>query len=132
MAQDTREQTDSVKFEASWRFPQAPRPHASLALSGVITYVEAPSLRDTLFRMIRKGAAAQLVIELGALERIDTAGVAVLVEGLIVARANGQMMLFCEPSDRVRATFELAGLQEALQSCCKSPREIAARLTVES
>lgn len=132
MAQGRRKQTDPATFEASWRFPQAPKPHASLALTGAISYAEAPSLRATLFRMIRKGAAAQLVIELGALERIDTAGIAVLVEGLIAARANGQLILFCEPSDGVRATFELAGLQEALHSCCKCPRAIAARLMVDS
>ncbi|MGH8502412.1 MAG: STAS domain-containing protein [Gammaproteobacteria bacterium] len=132
MAQSGHKPTDSPGFEARWRFPQAPKPHASLVLSGAVSYVEAPSLRDTLFRMIRKDAPAQLVIELGALERIDTAGIAVLVEGLIAARASGQMMLFCEPSARVRATFELAGLPEALHSCCECPQEIAARLEADS
>ncbi len=131
MATSPREQTDSPRFEARWRFPQAPTPHASLALSGAITYVEAPSLRSTLFRMLEADAPAQIVIELGALERIDTAGIAVLVEALIATRANDRIMLFCEPSDSVRATFELAGLQEALQSCCDCPRAIATRLTGE-
>jgi anti-anti-sigma factor len=124
-----RKSNRSPKFEARWRFPEAPKLHASLALSGQITYAEAPELRKILFRMIRKDAPNQLVIELGALERIDTAGIAVLVEGLAETRASGQSMLFCEPSDRVRATFELAGLREALKSCCKSPREVSARLT---
>jgi anti-anti-sigma factor len=81
--------------------------------------------------MIRRDAPRHLVVELGALESIDTAGVAVLVEGLVASQASGQTLLFCEPSDRVRAMFELAGLHEALKSCCKGAQEVETRLAVE-
>ncbi|MDQ3797488.1 MAG: STAS domain-containing protein [Pseudomonadota bacterium] len=119
----------SPAFKAQWRFPKAPKPHASLALSGRISYVEAPELREILFSMIRQDAPPHLVVELGALEQIDTAGIAVLVEGLATAQASDKKLLLCGPSDRVRATFEMAGLKEALHSCCKGPREVGARLT---
>jgi anti-anti-sigma factor len=93
-----------------------------------VRYADAAQLRAILFEMLRRDAPHHVVIELGALERIDTAGVAVLVEGLIAARATGQEMLLCEPSDTVRATFELAGLQEALRSCCQCPKDVESRI----
>lgn len=118
----------AVQFEARWRFPEKPKPHASLVLTGRVGYADATHLRTTLFQMLRSDAPHHIVIELGALERIDTTAVAVLVEGLIAARATGQEMLLCEPSDTVRATFELAGLQEALRSCCKCPKDVETRI----
>jgi anti-anti-sigma factor len=121
-------QVHSPAFEARWWFPNTPKPHASLALSGRISYVEAPELREILFSMIREDAPSHLIVELGAVERIDTAGAAVLVEGLAAAQATGKKLLLCEPGDWVRGTFELAGLKEALHSCCKGPREVGARL----
>lgn len=120
--------SDARQFEARWRFPETPKPHASLALTGRVSYADATELRAILFEMIHGDAPHHIVVELGALERIDTAGVAVLVEGLIAAHATDQKMLLCEPSDMVRATFELAGLQEALRSCCACPEDVETRI----
>jgi anti-anti-sigma factor len=123
-----RKSARAPQFLAHWRFPESPKRHASLALTGRVGYEDATALRAILFEMIRGDAPHHIVVELGALERIDTAGVAVLVEGLIAARATGQEMLLCEPSSTVRATFELAGLQEALRSCCQCPKDVQTRI----
>jgi anti-anti-sigma factor len=128
----TRNSVNASALDAQWRVSENPELRALLSLSGQISYLNAPELREILFRMIGSDGLSHLIVGLGALERIDTSGVAVLVEGLAAARASGQQMLLCEPSDRVRATFELAGLREALHCCCKGPREVEARLTADS
>lgn len=125
----THHKPEQSALNARWRRVDTPSPHMSLALSGWITYVEAPALHRILFQMIDKDAPRDLVVELGALEKIDTAGVAVLVEALAAARSADQRLLLCEPADTVRAIFQLAGLAEALQACCRCPAEVGARLT---
>jgi len=119
-----RSATAPPAFKAYWRHVDTPKAHVSLALSGRISYVEAPRLREILFEMIYEDGPSDLVVELGALETIDTAAVAVLVEGLVSARSLGQQLLLCEPGDSVRSIFQLAGLLEALNACCRNPGEI--------
>lgn len=126
-----RHTSQESALTARWRRVSEPSPHRSLALSGRISYVEATQLREVLFRMIGKDAPRDLVVELGAVDKIDTAGVAVLVESLAAARSLDQRLLLCEPADTVRAIFQLAGLTEALQACCGCPADVGARLTAD-
>lgn len=98
--------------------PEAVENTAVLHLRGRATFREAPELRSRLFAAIAAhGAGHRLVVELAEVEHIDTAGMAVLVEGLIATRRQGPDVFFCTPSESVHKVFRLAGLEEALERC---------------
>ncbi|MEM7355268.1 MAG: STAS domain-containing protein [Acidobacteriota bacterium] len=98
--------------------PEALEDTAVLHLRGQATFREAPELRSRLFEALAAhGKGHRLVVELAEVERIDTAGMAVLVEGLLATRQEGPDLFFCTPSDSVHKVFRLAGLEEALERC---------------
>lgn len=90
---------------------------AVLEIRGRATYREAHELRAQLFKAIAARPAGRLVLELDEVESMDTAALAVLVEGLLTTRGKQAELFFCTPSDSVRQIFALAGLEEALSRC---------------
>lgn len=91
---------------------------SALHLTGRATYKEAPELRRRLFEAIAEEPnEGRLVVELADVETMDTAAMAVLVEGLMATRKEGPNIYFCTPSDSVRDVFRLAGLEQALSRC---------------
>ena len=56
-------------------------------------------------------------MELQEVEHIDTAAMAVLVEGLVATHENGPAVFLVSPNESVRRVFELAGLEDALLRC---------------
>jgi anti-anti-sigma factor len=89
-----------------------------LHLKGTATYKEAPELRRQVFSALGALESGRLVVELEEVDRMDTAAMAVLVEGLLASRGpDGPHLFFCTPSDSVKKVFNLAGLDEALQRC---------------
>lgn len=98
--------------------PEVVENTAVLHLRGQASFREAPELRWRLFDAIASLAeGTRLVVELAEVDKIDTAGMAVLVEGLIATREKGPNIFFCTPSDSVHKVFRLAGLEEALERC---------------
>ncbi len=106
--------------------PDAREATATLKLSGRVGYREAPRLRVALFDAIAASAGKNLVVELALVEKMDTAAMAVLVEGCIATRGGEPPIFLMCPSDSVRRVFELAGLEEALTRCYTSWEDIAA------
>lgn len=104
----------SDTFQAVYQPAALQRP-GILALSGEISYHEAPQLREALSDAIDRGGP--VLIDLGKVETMDTAALAVLVEGLVTTEAQGQELFLCTPSDSVRRIFHLAGLDGALARC---------------
>lgn len=91
---------------------------SALHLTGRATYKEAPELRRRLFEAIaEEPEGGRLVVELADVDTMDTAAMAVLVEGLMATRHEGPDLFFCTPSDSVRDVFRLAGLEQALSRC---------------
>lgn len=89
-----------------------------LHLKGHATYKEAPELRRRLFSAVaEEPKEGRLVVELAEVEQMDTAAMAVLVEGLMATRREGPHIYFCTPSPSVRDVFRLAGLEQALSRC---------------
>jgi len=88
-----------------------------LHLRGRATYREAHELRDKLFEAIAARPSGRLILELSAVEIMDTAALAVLVEGTLATRRKGTELFFCTPSRSVREIFALTGLEEALTRC---------------
>ena len=99
-----------------------------LQVFGTITFEEAPNLREAIFSTLKEKGDRPLVVELGGVDRMDTAGVAALLEGLIESRRRNRPYFLCGPSDSVLRIFRLAGLPDALESCCRGPEEVRERL----
>ncbi len=97
--------------------PDAREASAILRLGGRASYREAPDLRRALFDAIAAVRDKNLVVELGRVERMDTAALAVLVEALIATRGGEPPIFLISPSESVRRVFDLAGLEEALTRC---------------
>lgn len=102
---------------------------STLALGGSVTRDDASSVRERLLAWVRTTAATRLVLELSRIERMDTAGAAVLSEAVRVGLDEGRMVLLCSPSDAVLRIFRLAGFEEVLRCCCADPEETHRRLT---
>ncbi|MCP4200597.1 MAG: STAS domain-containing protein [bacterium] len=105
--------------------PDAREATATLKLGGRAGYREAPQLRRALFDAIAASAGRNLVVELALVEKMDTAAMAVLVEGCIATRGGETPIFLMCPSSSVRKVFELAGLEEALTRCYTSWEDIA-------
>lgn len=97
--------------------PDAVEDTAVLHLRGSASFREAPELRRRLFDAIADDDPPRLVVELADVDKMDTAAMAVLVEGMIATRRQGPDVFFCTPSESVKNVFRLAGLEEALERC---------------
>jgi anti-anti-sigma factor len=100
----------------------------TIRLSGSVTYREAPEVRSVLLKEVRKHAGSKLVLALGDIEKIDTAGAAVLAEALKAGLDRGLRVLLCSPSPAVINIFRLAGFDSVLDHCCANPDVTWARL----
>jgi anti-anti-sigma factor len=104
---------------------------ATLRVSGRATVDEAPELREQILAeidAIESAGATRLVVELGGVDEMDTAGAAVLIEGLRRAWQRGIRLLLCSPSESVVRMFQLAGLENVLDYSCANPAETRRRL----
>ena len=97
-------------------------------VAGRVTYDEAPAFRTRLLGEVSRSRASVLVVYLGGVEEMDTAGAAVLVESLIQGRKRDLQMLLCSPSESVLRMFRLSGLEDVLNRCCATPDETRRRL----
>jgi anti-anti-sigma factor len=105
--------------------PQA----STMALAGRFTLDEASAARSEILGWLESTEAARIVMELSSVEKMDTAGAAVLAEAVRVGQDRGQRILLCSPSEPVLRIFRLAGFEEVLQCCCADPAETHRRLT---
>jgi anti-sigma B factor antagonist len=79
-----------------------------VVLRGDLDVATAPDLRETLVEVIDEGA--RIVIDMQAVEFLDSAGLGILVGGLKRARARGgDLELVCSNSE-VLKPLELTGL----------------------
>ena len=100
-----------------------------MSLVGEVDVEDAPALRELLVDEIDQTDAGSFVLELSGVRHLDTAGAAVLVEGLMRARRRGMRMLLCSPSESVTRMFKLGGFEEVLEACCPNPAETMRRLS---
>jgi len=98
------------------------------SIGGQVDFGNAADLRRRLWKIMTADPAGGLVLELGSVESMDTAAVAVLVEVLMAGRRRGIQVFLCGSSPAVHRLFQLSGLDEALECCCDSPAEVQQRL----
>ncbi len=76
---------------------------------GDIDLSRSPGLRTTL-REAQAKKPTRLVVDLSAVDYMDSSGVATLVEALQIARRSNTKMILCGLKERVRSIFEIARL----------------------
>lgn len=80
-----------------------------LAVGGEIDVYTAPKLRDEITELVSAGTY-DIVVDLSAVEFLDSTGLGVLVGGLKKVRAHdGSMALVCD-QDRLLRIFRITGL----------------------
>lgn len=107
---------ESGRFGVEYN-PQAGKYTAMLTVSGAVTHREASELRDRLFEAIKAHPERNLVVELSQVTQFDTAGMAVLLEGLIKTNGIEPEVFLVGASDAVTKVFHLAGFEDALLRC---------------
>ena len=93
----------------------------TLRIQGQVARDEVPELRDRILDVLAHRPFERIVLSLGNVRTMDTAGAAVLVEAVLEGRARGKRVLLCSPSESVMQMFEMAGLEDALGACCPTP-----------
>ena len=84
-----------------------------LAVGGELDLGSAPRLRDAALKRIHAGDRA-IVLDLAGLEFLDSTGLGVVVAILKRARSLGVDLRLVVTRDRVRAPFELTGVDGLL------------------
>lgn len=118
--------------EAAFQTETAPDPEladvSTIRVRGRATYDQSLELRRSILEQVAAADRPKLVLSLGGIEEIDTAGAAVLVEAVMAAKKRGVRILLCSPSESVTRMFRLAGFAEVLDHCCPNPAETRRRL----
>lgn len=82
-----------------------------IAVGGEIDVYTAPKLRDTITDLVAAGSY-DLVVDLSAVEFLDSTGLGVLVGGLKKVRSHdGSLSLVCA-QDRLLKIFRITGLSK--------------------
>ena len=100
----------------------------TIRVAGSITRHEASALRRSLLDALEKTTADKMVLSLDGVDRMDTAGAAVLAEVVKRAIERNIRVLLCSPSEAVMKVFRLAGFGEILSRTCADPTETQRRL----
>lgn len=96
--------TVSVSDAASWTV---------LRVRGEVDMATCPQLRQEIVGQIAQGNH-QIVIDLEAVDFIDSTGLGVLIGGLKRARSHGGDLRVSGVDDRLEKVFELTGLGDVL------------------
>ena len=84
-----------------------------LAPEGKFNLVAAPPLKARIDDLVAAGKA-RLVVDLGAVDFIDSSGLGALVGGLKAARQQGGDLRIAAAGDQVRAVLKLTNLDRIL------------------
>lgn len=98
-------------------------PYTVLTLRGEVDVYSAPRLREKLVELVSQGHR-QLVVDLEAVDFLDSTGLGVLVGGLKRLRSHdGDLTLVCTQA-RIMKVFEITGLTSVFR-IAKSVEEAA-------
>lgn len=81
---------------------------------GRLNMTASPALREQLHGLIRDGST-RLVVDLSAVDFIDSSGLGALISGLKVARQAGGDLRIADPCEQVTAVLELTNLNRVLK-----------------
>jgi anti-sigma B factor antagonist len=81
-----------------------------VVVHGEVDMESSPRLLQEIHQHVARGS--RTVVDLAGVQYIDSAGIAVLVQGLKAARKRGQEFALRAPSTQVAAVLELAQLRQ--------------------
>jgi anti-sigma B factor antagonist len=87
--------------------------HVVLTPEGKFNLVAAPQLKARIDDLVAAGKA-RLVVDLHAVEFIDSSGIGTLISGLKAARQQGGDLRIANAGDQVRAVLKLTNLDRIL------------------
>ena len=87
---------------------------ARLALSGDLDMSATFRLEPALDRLLSSGQVGELVLDLGAVEFVDSSGLGLLLATNERSREAGTAMAIVGPSPEVQRVFRLAGVEGVL------------------
>ena len=87
----------------------------TLKLSGSLTLSGTPKLRRTIFAGVRKAHGREMELDLSGVGKIDTSGLAVMVETLKAVSAGGGILRFRGVGEDVKRMIRLARLEELFE-----------------
>ena len=90
-------------------------PAEVVSLSGTLDAWSEPEVRATLKELLGEGKV-RLVLDLGALHRIDSSGLSALLSVLKAARAAGGDVVLLSPSAAVASVLRLTRLDQILEA----------------
>ena len=85
-----------------------------LQVRGALTFATARHARTEGLRVISAGASTTLEIDCGAVTHSDSAGLAVLLDWLILARRHGQALRLTNLPAAIRAVAEISDVEPIL------------------
>jgi anti-sigma B factor antagonist len=84
-----------------------------LELVGELDVVSAPELARRLGEVLAQ-SHPRVILDLGGLKFVDSAGVSVLIKAKRDAEANGRTLVLRRPTEQVERVFALVGLTDWL------------------
>ena len=94
-------------------------------LSGRIDMDSSPALRDRLLNLLQGPRPSSVTIDLSAVTRIDSSGIATLIEALKIARGNHSRLTLRGLTDPLLRFFELTGLLPLFNGTSRAVNEPA-------
>lgn len=82
---------------------------------GRLNMMAAPGLREQLHTLV-EGGHNRLVVDLAAVDTIDSSGLGALISGLKAARQSGGDLRIAAPGEQALAVLELTNLNRVLKS----------------
>ena len=87
---------------------------ATVCLGGDFNMANSPAVHEALARL-QADRPARLIIDLTAVDYMDSSGVAVLIQALQQVRRHGGRLILVGPNARVRSIFQIAKLDALFQ-----------------
>lgn len=85
-----------------------------LRLTGDLDLATSPNLREAIIRLIDEGTR-QIVVDLSALEFMDSSGLGVLVAALKRVRENGATLNLVAGGEKILKLFRITGLLQVFR-----------------
>ncbi len=88
---------------------------ARVILEGVLDRETVPDIRKKLLRIARREDLSRLAVDFSQIARLDTAGVAVMVEVLRAVSLKGSLLSVDGLSEEAKRLFRLARLEDTFR-----------------
>ena len=88
----------------------------TVVVAGRVTVDSSPHLRSVLLRLLRRGAAPVVVVDVSAVSYMDMSGIATLLEALKAASEGSATLRLAGVGGQVRALAEIGHIDKIFRS----------------